>query len=94
MQYFGNTSCHYQARKSLFREFNLNPYPGLKNIVFDLIFDKNLFNLKKDLINNNHSPLIINNNSYINYNYRLFLINDIKLLNKFKKNSYNIIIIY
>jgi len=59
-----------------------------------ILTNKNLYNLKKDLINNNHSPIIINNNSYINYNYRLFLINDINLLDKFKKNSYNIIIIY
>ena len=42
----------------------------------------------------NHSPLIINNQNDINYNYRLFIINDISLLSLLNKNNYNFIAIY
>ncbi len=77
-----------------FIDYIENLYQSLNIYRAIIISNKNLFNIKKELINNNHLPIIINNNSYINYDYRLFLINDIKLLSKFKKDSYNIIIIY
>lgn len=43
---------------------------------------------------NNHNPIIINENSRINYNYKLFIIANEQLLYKFNKNKYNLIIIY
>ena len=55
---------------------------------------ENLLQLRKELENNNHSPLIITNENQINYNYRIFIITDINLLSFFDKNSYNLIIIY
>jgi len=47
----------------------------------------------RQLLYKNHSPVIIDEISVIDYNYRLFIINDIDLLDKFEKESYNIIII-
>ena len=55
-----------------------------------IITNKNLISLKEALIYNNHSPIIIDDESIIDYDYRLFLLSDINLINKFKKNSYNI----
>jgi hypothetical protein len=59
-----------------------------------IIINRDIKEIQEELLKKNHIPIIINNNSIINYDYRLFLINDINLLSKFKKNSYNIIIIY
>jgi hypothetical protein len=59
-----------------------------------IITDKNINKLKEKLLYNNHTPIIIDENSIIDYNYRLFLLSDLNLIDKFKKNSYNIIIIY
>jgi len=59
-----------------------------------IIINRDIKEIQEELFKKNHIPIIINNNSIINYNYRLFLINDINLLSKFRKNSYNIIIIY
>lgn len=59
-----------------------------------IIINRDIKEIQEELYKKNHIPIIINNNSIINYDYRLFLINDINLLSKFKKNSYNIIIIY
>jgi len=42
----------------------------------------------------NHNPIIINSINDINYNYRLFIINDISLLSSLNKNNYNFIAIY
>jgi hypothetical protein len=47
----------------------------------------------KQLLNNHHIPVIIDDLSIIDYNYRLYIINDIQLLDKFEKDSFNIIII-
>jgi len=55
--------------------------------------NQNLNNLINDLKSKNHNPIIINN-PFIDYNYRLFIINNPNNLNKFQKNSYNLIIIY
>ena len=55
--------------------------------------DKIPFLLNK-LKENNHTPIIINENSIINYNYKLFIIDNEKLLSKFNNKSYNLIIIY
>jgi len=52
-------------------------------------------NLIKDLKNKNHDPILITDDiQEINYNYRLFIITNIDYLYKFKKNTYNQIIIY
>jgi len=53
----------------------------------------NLNDLINDLKSKNHNPIIINN-SFIDYNYRLFIINNPYYLYYFKKNSYNLIIIF
>jgi len=50
--------------------------------------------LEEELKNKNHNPKIIKNNDDINYNYRLFIISDITLLNNFNKDNYNFIAIY
>jgi hypothetical protein len=69
---------------------NLNIYRGIIiNINLnnqDILIDK--------LKEYNHLPLIINNQNDINYDYRLFIINDISLLSFLNKNDYNFIAIY
>lgn len=47
----------------------------------------------RQLLHKNHIPVIIDELSVIDYNYRLYIITDIDLLDKFEKESYNIIII-
>lgn len=51
--------------------------------------------LISELQNKNYEPLLITDEiTEINYNYRLFIIKNPQNLYKFKKNSYNLIIIY
>ncbi len=51
--------------------------------------------LIKELKNKNHEPLLITDEIIeIDYNYRLFIVKNPQNLYKFKKNSYNLIIIY
>lgn len=57
-----------------------------------IVNKNNIEKIEKELIENDHSPIRINNNSLIDYDYRLFLLTDIELISKFKKNSYNLII--
>ena len=57
-----------------------------------IVNKNNIEKIEKELINNDHSPIRINNNSLIDYDYRLFLLTDIELISKFEKNSYNLII--
>jgi hypothetical protein len=46
------------------------------------------------LTKNNHTPIIVDNNHNINYDYRLFIISDINNLKNFNKNLYNFIAVY
>lgn len=49
--------------------------------------------LMLDLIKNNHNPLFITNQTNeINYDYRLFIIDNLNDIKKFKKNSFNLLI--
>jgi hypothetical protein len=57
-----------------------------------IVNDNNIEKIEEELIKNNHMPIRINNNSLIDYDYRLFLLTDIELISKFEKNSYNLII--
>ena len=57
-----------------------------------IIIDNYNNDLIKDLKNNDYQPLIIKKKEDIDYNYRLFIINDINLLQDFNKNNYNLII--
>lgn len=57
-----------------------------------IVNNNNIEKIEKDLIKKDHSPIRIDNNSLIDYDYRLFLLNDIELISKFEKNSYNLII--
>lgn len=57
-----------------------------------IIIDNYTNDLIKDLENNDYQPLIIKKKEDIDYNYRLFIINDINLLQDFNKNNYNLII--
>lgn len=50
--------------------------------------------LYNHLLYKHHIPMIIDDDTNIDYNYRLFIINDIDLLYKFQTDSYNIIFIY
>jgi hypothetical protein len=59
-----------------------------------IIVNDNIEKLQKELSDKYHTPIIINQNSDINYDYRLFILSDINLLSKFIKNSYNLVIIY
>lgn len=69
---------------------NLNIY---RAIIINNTLNNQEFLIEK-LKEYNHSPLIINNINDINYDYRLFIINDISLLSLFNKNNYNFIAIY
>ena len=63
-------------------------------IIINNITDNELLLLEQQLKNKNHNPIIVNNNSDINYDYRLFIIKDILLLNNFNKDNYNFIAVY
>lgn len=54
--------------------------------------DNKITHLYNQLCLHNHNPLIITAEPDINYDYRLFIIKDIDLLDKFSKDSYNLII--
>jgi hypothetical protein len=69
---------------------NLNIYRGII-IINNLNNQDSLIDKLKEY---NHLPLVINNQNDINYNYRLFIINDISLLSFLNKNNYNFIAIY
>lgn len=49
--------------------------------------------ISNELKNKYHNPVVINDTTIINYDYRLFIIDNIDNLCKFTKNSYNLIII-
>jgi len=49
--------------------------------------------ISNELKNRYHNPIIINDSTVINYDYRLFITDNIDNLCKFTKNSYNLIII-
>jgi len=63
-----------------------------------IIIDNNNQNfLIKKLKEKFHYPIVINNINdiiNINYNYRLFILNDISLLKLLNKNNFNFIAIY
>jgi hypothetical protein len=69
---------------------NMNVYRAI--IIINNEIDIRL--LMNILRRNNHNPKIIEEDSIINYNYKLFIIFDEKLLDKFNKNYYNLIIVY
>ena len=57
--------------------------------------DNNDNHLISELKDKNYEPLLITDEiTEINYNYRLFIIKNPQNLYKFKKDSYNLIIIY
>jgi hypothetical protein len=49
--------------------------------------------ISNELKNKYHNPVVINDTTIINYDYRLFIIDNIDNLCKFTKNSYNLIIV-
>lgn len=49
--------------------------------------------ISNELKNRYHNPIVINDNTIINYDYRLFIIDNIDNLCKFTKNSYNLLIV-
>lgn len=63
-------------------------------IIINNISDKELFLLEQQLKNKNHNPIFINDYRDIDYDYRLFIIKDILLLNNFNKDNYNFIAVY
>jgi hypothetical protein len=63
-------------------------------IIINNITDNELLLLEQQLKNKNHNPIIVKNNNDINYDYRLFIIKDILLLNNFNKDNYNFIAVY
>lgn len=56
--------------------------------------ENELLLLEEQLKNKNHNPLFVNNYNDINYNYRLFIIKDLQLLNNFNRDNYNFIAVY
>jgi len=70
----------------------INIYRGI--IIIDNNKQNELYYLINELINKNHNPIIINNINDINYNYRLFIITNIKLLQNINIDNYNFIAIY
>lgn len=80
-----------------FIDYIENLYQSL-DIYRAIILVKNNNDIKlllSDLKKNNHNPLIITNETNeINYNYRLFIINNFNIIQKFKKDSFNLIIVY
>lgn len=71
---------------------NINIYRAI--ILINDIKKEELLLLENELKKNNHNPLIINNKYDINYNYRLFIIKDISIINNLKKENFNFIFIY
>ena len=63
-------------------------------IIINNMNDTELLHLEQQLKNKNHNPIIVNDYRDINYDYRLFIIKDIMLLNNFNKKNYNFIAIY
>ena len=49
--------------------------------------------ISNELKNKYHNPIVINDSTVINYDYRLFIIDNIDNLCKFTQNSYNLIIV-
>lgn len=49
--------------------------------------------ISNELKNRYHNPIVINDSTIINYDYRLFIIDNIDNLCKFTKNSYNLLIV-
>jgi hypothetical protein len=49
--------------------------------------------ISNELKNKYHNPVVINDSTVINYDYRLFITDNIDNLCKFTKNSYNLIIV-
>jgi len=49
--------------------------------------------ISNELKDKYHNPLIINDSTVIDYDYRLFITDNIENLYKFTKNSYNLIIV-
>jgi len=49
--------------------------------------------ISNELKNKYHNPIVINDTTIINYDYRLFITDNIDNLCKFTKNSYNLIIV-
>lgn len=49
--------------------------------------------ISNELKNKYHNPVVINDSTIINYDYRLFITDNIDNLCKFTKNSYNLIIV-
>jgi len=49
--------------------------------------------ISNELKNKYHNPVVINDTTIINYDYRLFITDNIDNLCKFTKNSYNLIIV-
>ncbi len=49
--------------------------------------------ISNELKNKYHNPVVINDSNVINYDYRLFITDNIDNLCKFTKNSYNLIIV-
>ena len=77
--------------------FNLEKVFENINIYRTIIILNNYNNVNlliKKLKENNHIPIFINNSNDINYNYRLFIMKDISLLNHINKTYYNFIAIY
>lgn len=63
-------------------------------IIINNITEHELLLLEQQLKNKNHNPIIVNHDNDINYDYRLFIIKDILLLNNFNKDNYNFIAVY
>jgi len=75
--------------EDIYHELNIK-----RAIILMLSTSDDIYDLYHKLINKSHNPIIITDISVIDYNYRLFIINDIDLLDKFENDSYNIIFIY
>jgi len=63
-------------------------------IIINNLNENELLLLEEQLKNKNHNPIIVNNHRDINYDYRLFIIKDLMLLNNFNKDCYNFIAVY
>ena len=63
-------------------------------IIINNFNDNELLLLEEQLKNKNHNPIFVKNNNDINYDYRLFIIKDILLLNNFNRDNYNFIAVY
>ena len=63
-------------------------------IIINNLNENELLLLEEQLKNKHHNPLFVNNNNDINYDYRLFIIKDVLLLNNFNRDNYNFIAVY